>query len=176
MAYTNSYASLNDLKVILGITSTTDDVALLRTLKASSKEIDRYTGRTFFSVSATKYFDGGNPLWIPDLLNITPSGLQLDEEGSASFDTTLASTDYIEYGGGSEDSLNTFPITRLEISEQSDYGTFANGIKKGVNITGNWGYGDGTSAPYVADTTLSASIGTTTTTASVTSGANLSPG
>jgi hypothetical protein len=170
------YANLSDLKGVLGLTSTTDDVALRDTLLRASKEIDSYTGRSFYSVSATKYFDGATHLWIPDLLNITASGVTLDEEGSASFDSTMASTDYIEYGGGSEDALNTFPITHLEISMNSDYGGFASGIKKGVKIIGNWGYGDGTSAPYLADTTLSASMDATETSASVTSGANLNAG
>jgi hypothetical protein len=169
------YANLSDIKGVLGITSTTDDVALRDTLLRASKEIDSYTGRSFFSVSATKYFDGANLLWIPDLLNITASGLLVDELGTSSF-VAMASTDYIEYGGGSEDSLNTFPITHLEISMNSDYGGFATGIKKGVKITGNWGYGDGTSAPYLADTTLSASVGVATTTVSVSSGTNLGAG
>ncbi len=169
------YANLSDLKGVLGITSTTDDIALRDTLLRASKTIDSYTGRSFYSVSATKYFNGANFLWIPDLLNITASGILLDESGTSSF-VAMASTDYIEYGGGSEDALNVFPITHLEISMNSDYGGFATNIKKGVKITGNWGYGDGTSAPYLADTTLSASMDSTETSASVTSGANLNAG
>ena len=172
--YKVSYANLNELKSLLGITSSTDDTILLSTLERASKEIDSYTGRRFYSTSEVKYFDGDNTLWIPDLLSISASGLQIDELGVSSF-VALASTDYIEYGSGQEDSLNKFPITRLEISMNSDYGGFATGIKKGVKISGNWGYGE-TSTPYITDTTLSASIGVATTTCSVTSGTNLNPG
>jgi len=172
--YKVSYANLNELKSLLGITSSTDDTILLSTLERASKEIDSYTGRRFYSTSEVKYFDGDNTLWIPDLLSISASGLQIDELGVSSF-VALASTDYIEYGSGQEDSLNKLPITRLEISMNSDYGGFATGIKKGVKISGNWGYGE-SATPYITDTTLSASIGVATTTCSVTSGTNLNPG
>ncbi len=173
--YKSSYANLSDLKDMLGITATTDDTTLRKTLERASKEIESYTGRTFYSVSATKYFDGNSPLWIPDLLSITPSGLQLDEDGNASFESILTTSDYVLYGVSEVDSLNTFPINRIEISDNSDYGGFANGIKKGVKITGNWGYGDGTSAPYYAETTLAASVSSGTI-ASVSVNDALSPG
>jgi hypothetical protein len=172
--FKNSYVSLADLKSTLGVTSTTDDVALRKTLERASKEVENYCGRPFYSVSATKYFDGDNPLWIPDLLTI--SELVTDEDGDATYETTFTASDYVLYGGGGEDTLNLFPKNRIELSELSDYGTFAGGIKKGVKITGNWGYGDGTSTPYISDTTLAASIGTANTTASVNSGVNLGAG
>jgi len=171
-----SYTSIADVKSALGITATTDDTILRKNCEAASRYIDRYTNRQFNVTSATKYFDGSLILWLPDLLSITT--LKTDEDGDATFENTFATTDYIEYGGGIEDSLNVYPRTRLEISEDSDYGSFASGVKKGVEIDGAWGYGDGISAtPYIVDTTLSAAISSTTaTTCTVTSVANLSGG
>ncbi len=171
----NSYTSLSDFKSVLGISATTDDAILLNILEATTRQIDNYCGRHFWSDSATKYLDGALHLWTPDLLSITASGLQTDEDGDGTFENTFSSGDYIEYGGGGDDSLNSFPITKLEISESSSFGSFATGIKKGVKIAGKWGYGDGTSAPYITDTTLSASCSTGAT-ASVTSAANLGAG
>ncbi len=174
----NSYLSLNDFKDILQVSATADDTALLHTLENSTRAIDNYCDRHFWSESATKYFDGALHLWIPDLLSmgaLSASSLTTDEDGDGVFENAFSSGDFIEYGIGNDNSLNAFPITRLEISESASYGSFATGIKKGVKIVGTWGYGDGTSAPYVSDTTLSTSVSTGAT-ASVTSAANLSAG
>jgi len=176
MAGYGTYTTISDIKGILGITATTDDTVIRKIAEAASRSIDRYTNRFFHTLTETKYFDGANILWLPDLLSITT--LKTDEDGDATFENTFATTDYIKYGVGLEDSLNTFPYIKLEISEDSDYSSFASGVKKGVEIAGIWGYGDGISAtPYVADTTLSAAItSTTATTCAVTAVTNLSAG
>jgi hypothetical protein len=112
----------------------------------------------------TRYFNGARILFLPDLLSATT--FKLDEDGDATFESTLATTDYNLY------PLNDFPKIRAEISANSDYGGFASGIKKGVEIAGNWGYGDGLSAtPYidsgddVADDPLAAGATTLTVSA-----------
>ena len=171
-----TYATIADLKGVLGISTTTDDTVMRKELEAASRAEDRYTNRYFYVQSATKYFNGANVLWIPDLLSITT--LKTDEDGDATFENTFATTDYIKYGAGGDDALNLFPYIRIEISEDSDYGAFATGVKKGVEIAGTWGYGDGISAtPYIVDTTLTAAISSTTaTTCTVTSVANLDAG
>jgi len=69
------------------------------------------------------------------------------------------------------------PISNAVLTVDTSYGSF--GIsKRGCEIAGLWGYGDGISAtPYIIDTTLSAAISSTTaTTCTVTSVANLSAG
>ncbi len=173
----NSYASLAELKVILGMTSTTDDIPMRKILEAASRSIESYCNRRFYSTSETKYFDGALTLWIPDLLSIDTNGLKTDEDLDLDYDNTLATTDYILYGGGLEDSLNLFPKVRIEINPNGNYGSFANGIKKGVQIAGVWGYGDGTSAtPYVADTTTAEAIDVGEVAIDVTSATNLSAG
>ncbi len=156
----NSYASLAELKSVLGVTSTTDDSMMLKILQASSRSIENYTHRKFFSLTETKYFNGALTLWIPDLLSITT--LKTDEDLDLDYDNTFAAGDYFTYGGGIEDSLNIYPIVRLEINPNGNYGSFASGVKKGVQIVGTWGYGDGTSAtPYVT-TSITGTVATTT--------------
>jgi len=175
-----TYCTIGDLKGVLGITSTTDDTVMRKMCEAASRSIDRYTNRFFHTLTETKYFDGAKTLWVPDLLSVTT--LKTDEDGDGTFENTFDGTaltgDYIKYGGGIEDSLNVFPKTRLEIDPEGDYGSFANGVRQGVQIVGTWGYGDGISAtPYIVDTTLSAAITTTTaTTCTVTAVTNLSAG
>lgn len=158
----NAYASLTELKGLLGTSTTTDDVVMRKILEAASRIIENSLNRRFYSTTETKYFNGaGQVLWVPDLLSIDASGLKTDEDGDATFENTFATTDYILYGGGLEDALNLYPRTHIELSHDSDYGSFANGVRKGVQITGVWGYGDGTSAtPYVA-TAITGTIATT---------------
>ena len=169
------YASIADLKGLLGISSTTDDTVMRKVLESASRSIDQYCNRYFVTQSETKYFDGAYILWLPDLLSITK--LKTNEDSDATFESTFETTDYITYGVGLEDSLNTLPITRLEISMDSDYGSFASGIKKGVEIDGLWGYGDGiSSTPYEEDTTTNGAINDSETGFDVTSATNLSAG
>ncbi len=160
------YCTVSDLKGVLGITSTTDDTVMRKMLESASRSIESFCNRRFYVTSETKYFDGARTLWLPDLLSINTSGLTTDEDGDGTFENTLATTDYIKYGHGLEDSLNTLPTTRLEISQDSNYGSFASGVKKGVQVAGVWGYGDGVSAtPYTDSTTTLDGTLTTTTTA-----------
>ena len=174
------YASIADIKGVLGITATTDDTMIRKIVEAASRSIDQYCNRFFMTQSSTKYFNGANVLWIPDLLSITT--LKTDEDGDGTFENTYQVAtepiDYYLYGVGLEDTLNTYPKIRIETSSNGDYGGFATGCQKGVQIAGIWGYGDGISAtPYIVDTTLTAAISSTTaTTCAVTSVTNLSPG
>ncbi len=160
----NSYASLTELKGILGVSSTTDDVMMRKIIESASRSIETNLNRRFYSTTETKYFNGALTLWIPDLLSVTT--LKTDEDGDGTFENTFDGTagtgDYILYGGGLEDSLNLYPRTHIEINPSGDYGSFANGVKRGVEIAGVWGYGDGTSAtPYIA-TAITGTVATTT--------------
>lgn len=178
MSY-GAYCTIADLKGILGITSTTDDTLMRKIVEASSRTIEKYCNRTFVVTSATKYFDGANKLWIPDLLSITT--LKTDEDGDGTYENTYQVAtepiDYYLYGVGSEDTLNTFPKIRIETSSNGDYSGFATGCKKGVEIAGLWGYGDGISAtPYIADTTISEDLTAGEAAVDVTATTNLSAG
>jgi len=167
----NCYCSITDIKDALGITSTTDDTIMRKIAQAASREIDLYTRRHFYVKSATRYFDGaGSRLWVSDLLSVTT--LKTDEDGDATYENTFTTDDYHLY------PLNDYPKIYIDLSSDSDYGSFGGGIKKAVEIAGSWGYGDGiSSSPYISDTTLSAAISSTTaTTFTVTSATNLSAG
>lgn len=174
-----TYATIADLKGVLGITSTTDDTVMRKMLEAASRSIDHYCNRFFYTQSATKYFDGAKTLWVPDLLSITT--LKTDEDGDGTYENTFQVAtepiDYLLYGTGLEDSYNTYPKTRIEIAENSDYGSFASGVKRGVQIVGLWGYGDGISAtPYVVDTATNDELTAGETDITVSAVTNLSAG
>ena len=170
-----SYCTIADIKGVLGVTSTTDDTVMRKQAEAASRAIDNYCNRRFYVTSETKTFDGANTLWLPDLLSITT--LKTDEGNDGTFENTYATTDYIKYGGGLEDSLNKLPYTRLEINPSGNYASFASGYKVGVQIVGVWGYGDGISAtPYITDTTITEDLTAGESAIDVTSVTNLSAG
>jgi len=171
------YATIADIKGVLGITATTDDTVIRKIAESASRSIDQYCNRTFIAHTGTKVFNGARELWIPDLLSISASGLKTDDNDDGTYENTWATTDYIEYGVGLEDTLNTYPRIRLETHPNGDYNSFASGVKKGVQIIGLWGYGDGISAtPYVADTTITEDLTSGESAIDVTAVTNLSPG
>ncbi len=165
----NSYASLTEFKGVLGVTSTTDDVAMRKALESASRSIENFCKRHFYSLSATKTYDGADILFIDDLLSVTT--FKLDEDMDGVYEKTIDTSDYILY------PLNNYPKMWIEISDNGDYGSFASYVKNGVQIVGTWGFGDGTSStPYVTDTTTSEAIDIGETAIDVTSASNLSAG
>jgi len=171
----NLYCDLTTYKTRLGITSTTDDSLHETLLEAASREVDRHTRREFYVKSETRYFDGdASPLMVDDLLSITT--IKLDKDSDGTFEETMtADQDYNLL------TSNEFPKERIEISSRSDrdYTNFNTGVKKGVQIIGLWGYGDGESAtPYrdSGDDNAAAISSTTATTFDVSSGGNFAIG
>ena len=170
-----TYATIADLKGVLGITSTTDDTTMRKITEAASRNIDSYCNRRFYVTSETKVFDGAVILHVPDLLSITT--LKTDEGNDGTFENTFATSDYYLYGVGLEDTINTVPKIRIEINPTGDYGSFAAGYKNSVQIVGTWGYGDGISAtPYILDTTITEDLTAGESAIDVTSVTNLSAG
>lgn len=133
-----AYCTIQDVKDSLGITSSTDDVLLRKIAEAGTSLVERYTGRRFNIEHETRYFRGANRLWIDDLL--IASTIKLDEDENGTFEVTLTTSDFVLF------PLNDYPKTYIETTRYGDYGTFANGVKRGVEIVGEWGYGDGETA------------------------------
>lgn len=168
----NIYVDLTTLKARLDITGTGDDTELLKVIRAASREIDKYTGRYFYVVSGTHYYDGVQSPWhVPeDILAITT--LKLDQDGDGTYESTLvATTDYhlLPY--------NEWPKTTIKANPQGSYGTFAAGIVKGIQITGTFGYGDESGAtPYVAAAANGTVATTTGTTLTISADGTIKPG
>ncbi|MBM3213248.1 hypothetical protein FJZ33_13610, partial [Candidatus Poribacteria bacterium] len=169
----NSYCTIGDVKGVLGISATTDDTVIRKICEATSRLIDNYCSgaqrRHFYVESATRYFDGTVPLRIDDLLTITT--IKTDEDGDGTFENTLTvTTDYLLY------PLNSYPKTKVELSIGGNYGSFGT-TKKGCQIVGVWGYGDGISTtPYIEDTTIAEDLTAGESAIDVTSATNLSAG
>ena len=159
------YATLTDLKAELGETGTTNDARLGRYIAQASRSIEAFTGRTFYPVTATKYFDAprdGCSLFLAyeDLLTLTTL---TDDTG------TITSAYYWLY------PLNVTPKHSVVL----DTGSLGRGFQydedpqRAISIAGQWGYGDD-----YQDTglTLSANVTTTTATKITASSAGLEVG
>jgi hypothetical protein len=169
----NSYGNLTTVKTQLGISGTTDDTSLLQSLEMASRSIDTFCGRYFYITSETKQYRGqGNRLFFnEDLLSITTLTTLKDDRST---DKTWASTDYELFPLGD----TVYPKEYIELADNTTAGSFASGIKRGVQLVGLFGYGNGNSTtPYLsATTTNDGSFGATDTTFTATAGANLNIG
>ena len=140
----NSYADVLTFKTAeyANIVSNTNQVSFRKLLEQASRHLDKQCHRYFYCWEGIKYYDGkyGN-LLIDDLLGIPT--IKLDEDADDVYEATMAATDYLLY------PANKLPKERIELSNASNYGGFASGVPRGVEVTGIHGYGDGESAtPY----------------------------
>jgi hypothetical protein len=145
---TQGYCSLAELraKLAFGATNTASDTQLEQIVEASSRWIDRYTGRRFYGAAETRYYtaEDGYEIQVDDLTSI--AALKTDDNGDGTFETTWASTQYnLKYGENYNAALDGKPYTQIEISESGGK-EFPVAIRKGVLIQGVFGYVAGTTA------------------------------
>jgi len=128
------YCTVEEIKTELDITDENYDSMLMAMMEQAKGFIDDYCDREFDQTAEARYFNGaGSILFIDDLV-ISTTTVELDRDGDGTHESTMASGDYVLY------PLNKTPKTYIKISNNSNYGGFAPGIKNGVKITGTWGY------------------------------------
>lgn len=159
---TNAYSDVATIKSdsYLAISTTDHDTYLRKLLEDASRKIDRWCGRFFYCWDGKRYYDGATPLRTDDLLSVVT--LKSDEDADAVYENTLVVT------GTQADALlyplNSYPKTRIELTAIATCG-LADGVKKGIEIDGIFGYGDGISVtPYVPGGTLGVAVADTSTT------------
>ncbi len=172
---TNAYSDITTIRsnAYLAIATTEHDTYLRKLLEDASRKIDRWSGRFFYCWDGKRYYDGETPLRLNDLLSVVT--LKTDEDADAVFENTLIMT------GTKADALlyplNEYPKTKIELTAIATCG-FADGVRKGVEIDGVFGYGDGISAtPYVSGGTLGVAVADTSTTlVTMSTGHSVAPG
>lgn len=113
MATVNGYCSLAELKASLDITDSIDDSILERAITSASRAIDRYCGRNFYKVTATRLFVPRDNyiVDIDDLVSLTT--LKTTDDDTQTFDITWSPSDYqLEPLNGVVDGMPT-PYTRI---------------------------------------------------------------
>jgi hypothetical protein len=147
MAMTNPYASLNDVKAAARITDTIDDGLLEIAIESSSRDIDAYTERVFFSTGATAVAR----VYIPqdiylvetdDIISVTT--LKSDSTGNGTFDVTWAVSDFqLEPLNGRAGGIDT-PATRIRAIGDYLWPVYeprnVNSNQASVQVTGVFGF------------------------------------
>jgi hypothetical protein len=147
LAIVNGYATLSDVKAAARITDTIDDGLLETAIESSSRDIDAYTERVFYSTGATAVARVYIPqdiylLETDDIISVT--SIKSDTTGEGGFNETWSATDYqLEPLNGIAGGIAT-PFTRVRaigsklwpIYEPRDI----NAGQASVEITGVFGF------------------------------------
>jgi hypothetical protein len=147
MAIVNGYATLADVKAAARITDTIDDALLEIAIESSSRDIDAYTERVFFSTGATAVAR----VYIPqdiylvetdDIISVTT--LKSDSTGNGTFDITWAATDFqLEPLNGRAGGIDT-PATRIRAIGDYLWPVYeprnVNSNQASVQVTGVFGF------------------------------------
>lgn len=133
MAITDGYATLDELKGRLDILDSDTDAVLSQVIEAASRAIDGWCGRHFYAETATKTVTAeyAGAVFLPDDL-ISLTTLVTDDSADRTYGTTWTTDDYdLEPDSGP-------PYTSILVSPVGSY-AFPTG-RRGVRITGSWGY------------------------------------
>lgn len=147
MAITNGYATLAEVKAAARITDNIDDSLLEIAIESSSRDIDAYTERVFFSSGATAVVR----VYIPqdiylvetdDIISVTT--VKSDTGGDGTFDVTWAATDYqLEPLNGLAGGIAT-PATRIRAIGDYLWPVYeprnVNSNQASVQVTGVFGF------------------------------------
>ena len=147
MAIVNGYATLSDVKAAARITDSIDDSLLETAIESSSRDIDAYTERVFFSSGATAIAR----VYIPqdiylvetdDIISVTT--IKSDSGGNGTFDVTWAATDYqLEPLNGLAGGIAT-PATRIRAIGDYLWPVYeprnVNSNQASVQVTGVFGF------------------------------------
>jgi hypothetical protein len=114
-------------------------------LDAVSAAIDDYCGQTFYltATGTTRYYtaEWSDVLVVPPLVSVDASGLQTDDNGTGTYGTTWASTDFTLWPWNAAAEVPARPYTEIRVDERSTStgNTFPTG-QRGVKVTGAWGW------------------------------------
>ncbi len=175
----NSYADVTTFKSdeYANISTNTEQVAFRQLLESASRHLDRRCHRWFYVWEGTRYYDGkSGHLVVDDLLDV--DSVKLDLDGDGVFETTMAPYVAAVYGDYLLYPLNKYPKQWLELSPNSNQGSFGSDPRS-VEIDGWHGYGDGESAtPYYTSgqTVIDAPLTAVAVVLTVTSTTNLGAG
>lgn len=147
----NSYCDLKTFKSYFQITDTTYDVDLLQKLVDGSRDVEKDMARFFYSYLGTRYFATGRfqakkRITIDDLQSYTEVAIDID--GSGNFITLdLAKTIPDAFLLDQQQETNKTPYIYLEANPNGAYPVWGEAVRRGVKITGVWGYGNDWPAP-----------------------------
>lgn len=143
---TNSYTDREELKGYLDIRDDRSDQLLDARIEAASRAVDGWCGRVFYAVTEPRIFtaEDHRVLSVPDLLEVT--ALETDDAGDRSYATAWDAADY------DLEPLSGPPYTSVWAGAGHIFPT----SRRGIRITGTWGYGESVPAAIREATLLQA--------------------
>jgi hypothetical protein len=143
MAIVNGYATLTAVKAAARITDTVDDELLETAIESSSRMIDGYCERRFYTNGTeTRYFAATNS-YVVDVDDIAGTAITLETSAGLDgiYDETWDPSDYqLEPLNRTNAGLD-FPITRLRAVGDYLFPVDPVAMETGVKITGVFGFG-----------------------------------
>jgi hypothetical protein len=140
MTITNGYCTLDQLKAVLRVTDTVDDVLFESRIEEASRVIDDYCNRRFYadSTATARIFvaSESTTVVIDDISSTTGLVVKTDSAGDATYAKTLTAADY------QTEPLNAVsrgvPITMIRTTASGYLPTAI--APAGVQVTAKWGW------------------------------------
>lgn len=145
MSITNGYLTATEAQSYTG-RQTADATGILDdVVTACSRMIDRYCGRHFYTVTATRIFDAHKPHEVHlgpynDLISITT--LKSDDNGDGVYETTWTASQYqLCPVGAATRAPVAEPYTEIELLSGYTFPTVVPSGREGlIEIAGSWGW------------------------------------
>jgi hypothetical protein len=140
MTITNGYCTLDQLKAVLRVTDTVDDVLFESRIEEASRVIDDYCNRRFYAdtTATARIFvaSESTTVVVDDISSTTGLVVKTDSAGDATYAKTLTAADY------QAEPLNAVsrgvPITMIRTTASGYLPTAM--APAGVQVTAKWGW------------------------------------
>ena len=147
MAITNGYCTLVEIKAFVNIVDSNDDDELEDAVNSASRQIDAYCGRKFYADGATsaKVYRTRNPYMVvvDDISTSTGLVLKYDDSDDGTYETTVASTDFILLPlNGEAFGIDGLGFTSIELLTDGphEFPTTHTNNRPRIEVTANWGF------------------------------------
>jgi len=142
MAITNGYASLSEVKAAARITDTVDDSLLETAIEASSRMIDGYCERRFYTNGTEVRYFAARDSYTVEVDDLAGTAITVETSSGLDgiYDETLTASDYqLEPLNRTNAGLD-FPSTRLRAVGDYLFPVDPIANETGVKITGVYGF------------------------------------
>jgi len=147
MAITNGYCTLAEIKAFVNIVDSNDDNELEDAVNSASRQIDAFCGRKFYADGSTsaKVYRTRNPYMVvvDDISTSTGLVLKYDDSDDGTYETTVASTDFILLPlNGEAFGIDGLGFTSIELLTDGphEFPTTHTNNRPRVQVTANWGF------------------------------------
>jgi len=140
MTITNGYCTLDQLKAVLRVTDTVDDLLFETRIGEASRVIDDYCNRRFYAdttATARIYVaTQTNELFVDDISTTSGLIVKTDSAGDGMYATTLGASDY--QCGPLNAVVRGLPINQISTTPSAQFPTSS--APAGVQVTAKWGW------------------------------------